>query len=150
MTGPVTELLGQLRTLKATVSVQGDKLCIEAPQALPDHVVAALRTAKPDLLAMLRTPPSPIDLKPFPAPSTSPALALRETYRQWFSLTVAETDGHRGVSPAEAQALYQRIVRLTDDTGPLFADAIYADEARRFRIATNRCGLCGGLPHATA
>lgn len=72
---------------------------------------------------------------------------LRQAYRQWFTLTVGEANGRR-VSPAEAQALYQQIVRLTDDIGPVFADAILADEARRFRAATHRCGLCGGPPHA--
>jgi cytochrome P450 len=72
---------------------------------------------------------------------------LRQAYRRWFSLTIAEADGRR-VAPAEAQALYQQIVRLTDDAGPLFSDAILADEARLFRAATNRCGLCGGPPHA--
>ena len=83
---------------------------------------------------------------PGPPPSAAPQ-ELRDAYRQWFSLAVAEADGRR-VTPAEAQALYQQILRLTDDTGPLFADAILADEARRFRAATNRCGLCGGPPHA--
>jgi hypothetical protein len=147
MTAHVTELLEQLRSLKATVSVRGDKLCIEVPQALPEHVVAALRTAKPDLLTMLQAPPPPIDLKPFPTPSTSPALALRQAYRQWFSLVVAESDG-RQPGPGMAEAIYQQILRLEDDTGPLFADAILADEARRFWAAMNRCGLCGGPPHA--
>jgi len=156
MTAHVAELLDQLRSLKATVSVRGDKLCIEAPQALPEHVIAALRTAKPDLLAMLQTPLPPIDLKPFPTPSTSPALVLRQAYHEWFSLVVAESDGRqpgpspdgRQPGPSPAEAIYQQILRLEDDTGPLFADAILADEARRFWATMNRCGLCGGPPHA--
>ena len=60
---------------------------------------------------------------------------------------VAEADG-APVDPAEATALHQRIVMLTDDAGPLWADAVFADELRRFGWATARCGLCGGLGHA--
>jgi hypothetical protein len=75
-----------------------------------------------------------------------PALALRAAYRRWFTLTVAEADGQR-ITPVEAETLHQQILRLTDDAGPLWADAVFADELRRFRWETARCGLCGGLGH---
>jgi hypothetical protein len=78
--------------------------------------------------------------------AVSAPLALRRAYREWFDLTVAEADG-RDVTQERAQALYQQIVWLRDDTGPMFAGKIYADEFRRFRATTGRCGLCGGLPH---
>jgi hypothetical protein len=69
-------------------------------------------------------------------------------YYRWFVLTVAEADG-QPVDPYEAQALHQQIVRLTDEAGPGWADAVYADELRRFRWDTARCGACGGLGHDT-
>src|ERR1700736_4320020 len=75
-----------------------------------------------------------------------PTLALRAAYRRWFTLTVAEADGQR-ITPVEAETLHQQILRLTDDAGPLWADAVFADELRRFRWETARCGLCGGLGH---
>jgi hypothetical protein len=76
----------------------------------------------------------------------APTAALRAAYRRWFKLTVAEADGQR-IPPVEAKALHQEIVRLTDDAGPLWADAVFADELRRFRWETARCGLCGGVGH---
>jgi hypothetical protein len=90
---------------------------------------------KADLLALLKPPPPP-----------APTAALRAAYRRWFELTVAEADGQR-ITPAEARALQQEIMRLTDDAGPFRADAVFADELRRFRLATARCGVCGGLGH---
>ena len=65
---------------------------------------------------------------------------------QVFALVVAEADG-AVVDPPTAQSLHQQIIRLTDDAGPLWADALFADELRRFRWETARCGLCGGLGH---
>ena len=62
-------------------------------------------------------------------------------------MTVLEADGQR-ISPAEAEEVHQAIVRLTDEAGPLWADALFADELRAFRAATARCGLCGRLGHA--
>jgi len=81
-----------------------------------------------------------------PACDESPA-ALRHAIRGWFILAVLEADGQR-VTPTEANALYQEIVRLYDDTGPAFADAVILDEHRRFRWETARCGWCGKLGHA--
>jgi hypothetical protein len=74
--------------------------------------------------------------------------ALRAAYRRWFVLVVAEADG-RAITAAEAQVLHQQIVRLTDEAGLTWADAVYADELRRFRWDTARCGACGGLGHNT-
>ena len=82
-----------------------------------------------------------------PSPSHRNITAtLRAAYRRCFTLVVAEADGER-IDPATAQALHQQIIRLTDDAGPLWADAVFADELRRFRWETARCGLCGGLGH---
>ena len=77
---------------------------------------------------------------------TAAAAALRAAYRRWFELTVAEADGQR-ITPVEAETLHQTIIKLTDEAGPLWADALFADELRAFRAATARCGLCGGLGH---
>lgn len=81
------------------------------------------------------------------ASTPAPTVALRAAYRRWFELTVVEADGQR-INPAEAETLHQAIVRLTDEAGPLWADALFADELRAFRAATARCGLCGRLGHA--
>ena len=86
------------------------------------------------------------ETEPRPKLSESPTVALRRAYREWFALTVREADGTR-VDRVEAEALHQRIVQLTDDAGPLWADAVYADTLRCFRWETGRCGLCGGLGH---
>jgi hypothetical protein len=113
------------------------------------------------LKAETRTPPAAVGappgaLSPPPAappvashaPQEAPTAALRAAYRRWFTLTVAEADGVP-IDRLEPSALHQEIVRLTDDAGPLWADAVYADELRRFRWDTGRCGLCGGLGHET-
>jgi hypothetical protein len=98
----------------------------------PPDLRAALVAAKPAVLAVLR--------------ATAPTVALRAAYRQVFALVVAEADG-AVVDPATAQSVHQQILRLTDDAGPLWADAVFADELRRFRWDTARCGLRGGLGH---
>ena len=89
------------------------------------------------------TPSRPDSVPRSRVPAT---VVLRQAYRRWFELTVAEADGQR-IPPAEAQALYQEIIRLTDEAGPLWAEAVYADEFQRFRRETARCGLCGRLGH---
>jgi hypothetical protein len=71
---------------------------------------------------------------------------LRAAFRRCFTLVVAEADGER-IDPRDAQAVHQEILRLTDDAGPVWADAVFADDLRRFRWETARCGLCGGLGH---
>jgi hypothetical protein len=75
-----------------------------------------------------------------------PTVALRRAYREWFALAVCGADG-RPITPAIAHALHQQIVKLTDEAGPLWADALFTEELRRFRADTGRCGLCGGLGH---
>jgi hypothetical protein len=90
---------------------------------------------------VLRAAPPPVSRPRVPAP-----VALRQAYRRWFDLTVAEADGRR-IAPAAAEALHQEILKLTDEAGPAWADAVFSDELRRFRYDTARCGLCGGLGH---
>ena len=79
-------------------------------------------------------------------PPLAPTATLRAACRRWFSLTVAEADGQR-ITPPEAGALHQEILKLTDEVGPAIADASFADELRHFRQETGRCGACGGLGH---
>ncbi len=86
--------------------------------------------------------------KELPRP-VDPTAGLRAAYGRRLALTVAEADG-RSVDLTEVRALDQAIVRLTDDAGPLWADAVFTDTLRRFRWATGRCGLCGGLGHTQA
>jgi hypothetical protein len=104
---------------------------------------AATRASR-ETLVMRETAP----LVPSRTPHEAPTTGLRAAYRRWFILTVAEADG-TPVNSLEAQALHQQIVRLTDDAGLAWADAVYADELRRFRWDTARCGACGGLGHDT-
>ena len=128
-------LLDRVRALGASACVYGDRLRITAPHALPSDLVDALRAHKADVLALLTS-----------ASQLAPTAALRAAYRRCFTLVVAEADGER-IDPRDAPAVHQHIIRLTDDAGPLWADAVFADELRRFRWETARCGLCGGLGH---
>jgi tubulysin polyketide synthase-like protein len=138
----VAELIDRVRSLGVSLKPDGDRLVLAPKGALPDALRAELVAHKPEVLAMLRADPAPVSRPRVPAP-----VALRAAYRRWFELTVAEADGQR-ITPAEAETLHQAIVRLTDEAGPLWADALFADELRAFRAATARCGLCGGLGHA--
>jgi hypothetical protein len=133
MTPDPLTLVERVRALGITIRADGDTLVLAPSGVVPPDLRAELVAAKPAVLAVLRA-------------TASPTVALRAAYRQWFVLTVAEADGAR-VDPAEAQALHQQILRLTDDAGPLWADAVFADTLRRFRSDTGRCGLCGGLGH---
>lgn len=92
-------------------------------------------------------PPNEFDeLTKKPSRARDVTALLRTAFRRTFALVVDEADARR-VDRAEAHTLSQQIVRLTDEAGPLWADAIFADELRRFRSDTGRCGLCGGLGH---
>jgi hypothetical protein len=135
----VAELIERVRSLGVSLKPDGDRLVLAPKGALPDDLRAELVAHKPEVLAMLRAVPAPVS-------RVSAPVALRATYRRWFELTVVEADGQR-IDPAEAEALHQAIVRLTDEAGPLWADAVFCDELRRFRYDTARCGLCGGLGH---
>jgi tubulysin polyketide synthase-like protein len=130
-------LVERVRALGIAIRADGDTLVLAPRGVVPPDLRAELVAAKPAVLAVLRATS---------APPVAPTAALRTAYRRWFALTVAEADG-TPVDPAEAEALHQRIVKLTDEAGPLWADAVYADELRRFRWETGRCGLCGGLGH---
>ena len=131
---PVT-LVARVRALGIAIRADGDTLVLSPAGVTPPDLRAALVAAKPAVLAVLRAT----------AP-TAPTAALRAAYRRCFTLVVAEADGER-LDPRDAQAVHQEIIRLTDDAGPLWADAVFADELRRFRAETARCGLCGGLGH---
>jgi len=137
-------LVERVRALGIAIRADGDTVVLAPSGVVPPDLRAELVAAKPAVLAVLRATSAP-PVAPAP-PVMAPTAALRTGYRRWFALTVAEADGAR-VDPAEAHALHQQILRLTDDAGPLWADAIYADALRRFRSDTGRCGLCGGLGH---
>jgi hypothetical protein len=107
-------------------------------EAAPEAAIGAPAAVPPDEFNELTKKPA--------ARSEAPTAALRAAYRQCFTLTVAEAIGAPPDLDA-AQALHQQILRLTDDAGPLWADAVFADELRRFRAETGRCDLCGGLGH---
>jgi len=133
---PVT-LVARVQALGITIRADGDTLVLAPRGVVPPDLRAELVAAKPAVLAVLRAAPGP---------PVATIEVLRAAYRRWFTLTVAEADG-TPVDPAEAEALHQQILRLTDDVGLARADAVYADELRCFRRDTGRCGLCGGLGH---
>jgi tubulysin polyketide synthase-like protein len=135
---PVT-LVARVRALGITIRADGGTLVLAPRGVVPPGLRAELVAAKPAVLAVLRAAS---------APPAAPTAALRAAYRRWFILTVAEAAGVP-IDRLEAQALHQQIVRLTDEAGVLWADAVYADELRRFRWDTARCGACGGLGHDT-
>jgi hypothetical protein len=116
-----------------------------AQQARARQLASAGGTARP----ADATPPdefNELTKKPSSPTHGNITATLRAAYRRCFTLVVAEADGER-IDAREAQAVHQHIIRLTDDAGPLWADAVFAEELRRFRWETARCGLCGGLGH---
>jgi tubulysin polyketide synthase-like protein len=125
-------LVERVRALGIAIRADGDTLVLAPSGVVPPDLRAELVAAKPAVLAVLR--------------ATAPTVALRAAYRRCFILVVAEADGER-LDPRAAQRVHQEIIRLTDDAGPLWADAVFAEELRRFRWETARCGLCGGLGH---
>lgn len=139
MTPDPLTLVERVRALGITIRADGDTLVLAPRGVVPPDLRAELVAAKPAVLAVLRATS---------APAVAPTAALRAAYRRWFTLTVAEADG-APIDRLEPPALHQQIVRLTDDAGPAWADAVYADELRRFRWDTARCGSCGGLGHDT-
>lgn len=141
MSPNVAELIERVRNLGVNIKPQGDRLVLVPKGVLPDDLRAELVAHKPEVLAMLRAVPPQVSRVRAPA-----LMALRQAYRRWFELTVAEVDGQR-IPPAGADTLHQEIVRLTDEAGPLWADAVCRDELRGFRRETGRCGLCGGGAH---
>jgi hypothetical protein len=137
----VAELIERVRNLGVNIKPQGDRLVLVPKGVLPDDLRAELVAHRPEVLAMLKAMLPPVSRVREPA-----LIALRQAYRRWFELTVAEVDGQR-IPPAEADMLHQEIVRLTDEAGPLWADAVCRNELRGFRRETGRCGLCGGGAH---
>jgi hypothetical protein len=81
-----------------------------------------------------------------PPPQPVPSEELRLAFREWFRLAVWQMDG-QPVEPSVAHGVHARIVRLTNATGPEWADLVFYDELARLRWTTARCGLCGGLGH---
>ena len=136
-------LVERVQALGITIRADGDTLVLAPSGVVPPDLRAELVAAKPAVLAVLRATASP---RAAPPPRMPARVVLRLAYRRWFDLTVAEADGQR-IAPAEAEALHQEILKLTDEAGPAWADAVFADALRRFRSDTGRCGLCGGLGH---
>jgi tubulysin polyketide synthase-like protein len=131
-------LLDHLRAKGVAVAVKGDMLSLKPASVLSREDREQARALKPDLMRLLA---------PAAAPRPTPAFYLAAALRRWFELTVSEVDGVRPDLP-EVEALYQEIVRLTDDTGALSAEALTLEAARLFRSETGRCAWCGLLGHA--
>lgn len=138
-------LLATLQARGIRVRRKGGFLAVAPGDALTNEEAALVRQLKTDLLALVPAEKERTRADR-PEAKTTPMVALRVAYRRWFSLVVMEADGDR-TDPDESRAVHQDIVRLTDDVGVLFADAIYADELLRFRLETARCGACGNLGH---
>ena len=129
------ELVQALRARGVTLEPAGDRLRVRPASALSAEELEALRQVKPEVLRLLAA-----------QPTTTPAHHLRVALRRWFALTVAEADGRRP-NPREVEALRQEILKLVDETGPAYAEALTREEARRFRRETARCGWCGNEGH---
>jgi len=125
-------LLDRLRSKGVDVRAEGDRLNLRPASALSPEELAQAKELKPELMRLVA--------------SSASAHCLQLALRRWFELTVAEVDGVRP-DLQEMKALYQEIVRLTDDAGVLLAEAVTLEAARRFRSGTGRCGWCGLLGH---
>jgi hypothetical protein len=130
-------LLERFQVKGIAASVEGSHLILRPASALSPEELEQARLLKAEIMRLLT---------PSAAPPPTPAHYLRLALRRWFELTVAEEDG---VCPdlRVVEALYQEIVRRTDDTGVLYAEALTLEGARRFRSETGRCGWCGRLEH---
>jgi hypothetical protein len=122
-------LLERLRSKGVAASVEGPNLILRPASVLSPEELKQAKLLKPEIMRLLA------------------AHFLRRALWQWFELTVAEVDGVRPTLP-EVETLHQEIVRLTDDTGVLSAEALTLEVARRFRSETGRCGWCGQSGHA--
>lgn len=137
---------GFFRTFVKFVRVWGERMSyLElAQQALARYLTAQNTPQGPPIAA----PPDEFDeLTKKPTPFRDVTGLLRYAFRRTFTLVVDEADG-KAVDQSEARGLSQQIIRLTDEAGPAWADAVFADELRRFRTETGRCGVCGGPGHA--
>jgi hypothetical protein len=130
------ELVQALRARGVTLEPAGDRLRVRPASALSAEELEALRQVKPEVLRLLAASPTP-----------TPAHYLRLAIRRRFALMVVEVDGQRP-SPQEVEALQQEILKLVDETGAAYAEALIREEARRFQWGTARCGWCGHLGHA--
>ena len=129
------QLVQALRARGVTLEPAGDRLRVRPASALSAEELETLRQVKPEVLRLLAAQPTP-----------TPAHHLRVALRRWFIMAMAEVDGLRP-DPQTVEALHQDILRLEDETGYLFAQALIREERERFQQETGRCGLCGGLGH---
>jgi len=126
-------LLQRLRDKGVEVRADGNHLLLRPASVLLPEELEQAKALKSHLICLLT-----------PRSDSTPADHLRLAIRRWFALTVAEMDGKRP-RPEELEALRQELLKLEDDTGPAYAEALIREEARRFRWETARCGWCGIL-----
>src|SRR5215813_6865757 len=145
MSSNAREILGRLSELGCRVTAQGGTLRLEVVAMLPADLLEAARAHKPDLLKLLEERQC-LRAEPFGTARESPLGTLRAAYQRTFMLTVAEADGV-AVPPGAGEALYQEILRLTDEVGPVVAETLMREAQQAFEQRTGRCGFCGGRDH---
>jgi hypothetical protein len=129
-------LVARVHALGVAIRAEGSELVLAPAGVVPPDLKAELRAAKAALLTALRDDVA----------APNPLAALRAVFRRQFALAVDAVDG-RAIPSTMVSSLRQRRAQLTDESGPLWADALFADELRRFGAETGRCGVCGGLGH---
>jgi hypothetical protein len=91
MSSSAAALLSRLTDFGATVSVNGDRLRIEAPSALPDSLLAGLRERKAEILPLARVLSLPLDQFAWEGP-------LLEVRVPWFDATLWMVPADRDAS----------------------------------------------------
>jgi hypothetical protein len=129
------QLVQALRARGVTLEPEGDRLRVRPASALSAEELETLRQVKPEVLRLLEAQSTP-----------TPVHRLRAVLRRQFDLRVAEVNGEEP-GDEEMEALRQETLKLADEIGPTFAEAVIREEARRFRWETARCGRCGTLGH---
>ena len=145
MRSDAAEILCRLSRLGCRVTVQGGTIRLEVLAKLPADLLEVARAHKPDLLKLLaerhRHPAKAVGTE-----RGNQLGALRLAYKRTFMLTVAEADGV-AVPPGAGEALYQEILRLTDEVGAVAAETLMREAQQAFEQRTGRCGFCGGRDH---
>src|SRR5690349_789484 len=108
-------LVARVHALGVAIRAEGSELVLAPAGVVPPDLKAELRAAKAALLTALRD-----DIA-----APNPLTALRVVFRRQFTLAVDAVDG-RAINPTTRSSLRQRRAQLTDEAGPLWADALFA------------------------
>jgi hypothetical protein len=152
---PVFELVQDLRARGITLRADGDLLRYRPASALSAEDVDRLRAAKVEVLALLRADGAldqsaaggpPLEERRAVLPLAAPDTPIRNLITDYravltglYELAALGPDA----DPAECGQLLQEQMRLHDELGPEFAEAVDRQHAGAWAARTQRCPSCG-------